>query len=114
MWHTLARHPTIRRHASPRAAPHTAAGKSRGSCDARCTEALATTARQTAVLAELGVAHTSVLPALFASGRDSFYASNPEDWEHPSPEGHAVIAAAMAEVLAESLGRPSAPAHAPP
>lgn len=77
--------------------PHVAAGSAH--CDDRCARALAATRDLGATIDALGVPHGSVLPALRASGHDAFYPDNPEDWEHPSPEGHAVVAAAVADIV---------------
>lgn len=76
--------------------PHEAAG---ARCEGRCAEALAVAARQAARARALGLRWIEALPALQAAGVEDFYPANREDWEHPSPEGQALLGRAFAEAL---------------
>lgn len=80
--------------------PHVAAGLGRGGCtDDACVSRMEMSRAQGTIFDEEGVRHASALPYLQASGEMAFYAADRSDDEHPSPEGHRVIGAALAEIL---------------
>lgn len=76
----------------------TACGRQAGAPD-RCAGALARARIQVRTLEELAIPHLDTLAALHAGPARSWFGENAADWEHPSPEGHAVIGVAVAEWL---------------
>jgi lysophospholipase L1-like esterase len=75
----------------------------------RCAGALARARSQVRMLEELAIPHLDILAALQAGPARSWFGENASDWEHPSPEGHALIGVAVAEWLQPLL--PAAPAR---
>ena len=76
--------------------PHVLAGDCE---ESRCTDALAVAHRQETIAREAGIPYASVLPWLRGSGASAFFPPGSEDWEHPSPEGHEVMARAFAAIF---------------
>jgi hypothetical protein len=84
--------------------PHVLAGGMQGCSEragapGRCEEALARTRTEAALVEAQGLPFASVLPYVRASGHESFFPANPNDWEHPGPEGHRVVGEAFVDVL---------------
>jgi hypothetical protein len=81
--------------------PHVAAGLDRadGACADRCRAALAVAVEQERIVRGLGLPVASALPYLRAANVTGFPPANAADWEHPSPAGHRVLGAALADVL---------------
>jgi len=81
--------------------PHVAAGLDRadGACAEACREQLAVAAEQERIVRGLGLPVASALPYLRAANVTGFPPANAADWEHPSPAGHRVLGAALADVV---------------
>ncbi len=90
-------------------APHVLAEPDPERCDAfagsvgRCAAALELAARQLQMVTQLGVPAFSVVPALQAGPERVWFPADSDDWEHPSPAGHTLIGAAVADWLAALL-----------
>lgn len=81
--------------------PHVAAGLDRadGTCGEACRAQVAVAVEQERIVRGLGVPVASALPYLRAADVTGFPSANAADWEHPSPAGHRVLGAALADVL---------------
>ena len=85
------------------AEPDPARCELRAGASGRCAMARARTAQQEAMLRQLNLEYFSTLPVLQAGEKRAWFSDNPSDWEHPSPAGHALIGAAVADWLGPRL-----------
>ncbi len=85
--------------------PHVLAEADPVACEAlaggagRCATARRRLDDQAAIAGEAGVPFEPLIRALQPPPAGGWFPANPEDWEHPSPEGHARIGKAAAELI---------------
>lgn len=68
-----------------------------------CEGAMVSWSRLTAALSAAGVPWVDGLAAYQASGQPAFFPRGQDDPDHPSPEGHAVLAEAVLPAVAAAV-----------
>lgn len=89
--------------------PHVFAGQSCEAPPEFCDWHRAAVEAQARVVQGLGLAWIPAEPMLDASGQESFYPRNPQDHDHPGPDGHAALGLGFAQALQAALSPPPAP-----
>ena len=80
--------------------PHVFAGEGCEADDTFCARHRAAHATQAAIAAELGLPFFDSASILSSAPEEAYYPENPDDREHPSPEGHALLGEGFAAAFA--------------